>query len=310
MNRPIFMCALFAMATAAWGAQQATQSSPYEGTSNPPADDTITTSVNEPAKPPAAHPMEAQPASPAVQPQPRPSSVDPAANFPQPGTDDDIVHVARPESGQSAPVAKDYAPDPDGDIVRPRPARAGEIGEGTTIRVRLLDRLSTVSTEKGETFHSRVASDVYQGGQVLIPAGAEIDGRVVDVSSGHMGGHGSMRLHPETVRLPDGTRFRLHAEVTGTPGSNTRIGGENAVIPDSRLKRDGIEYGGVVGGGAITGAVMAGPAGALAGSLVGAGVVTAHLLASHPQATLETGTVLLLTLTEPLDLVPARDNNQ
>jgi len=42
---------------------------------------------------------------------------------------------------------------------------------------------------------------------VLIPAGAEIDGRVVEVSRGHTGGHGTMRLRPETVILPDGMRY-------------------------------------------------------------------------------------------------------
>ena len=148
-----------------------------------------------------------------------------------------------------------YASDPDGDIVHPRALGPGELAEGTTIRVKLLDRLSTASSEQGEAFSSQVASDVLQGGQVLIPAGAEIDGHVAQASSGHPGGRGSMRLLPETVILPD--------------------------------------------------AVLGGPVGALTGSLVGAGVVTAHLLVSHPQATLEAGTTLLFTLTEPLSLVPS-----
>jgi hypothetical protein len=45
--------------------------------------------------------------------------------------------------------------------------------------------------------------------------------------------------------------------------------------------------------------------GALAGSLVGAGVVTTHLMVDHPQATLEPGSTLLFTLTEPMNLTPA-----
>jgi hypothetical protein len=64
-----------------------------------------------------------------------------------------------------------------------------------------------------------VASDVLQGGQVLIPAGAEIDGRVAGVSTGHMGGRGSMQLLPETVILANGKRYQLRAVITGTPGS-------------------------------------------------------------------------------------------
>jgi hypothetical protein len=197
------------------------------------------------------------------------------------------------------------AADPDGDIVHPRALLPGDLPEGTTIRVKLLHGLSTAYSEKGEAFSSRVASDVVQGDKVLIPAGAEIDGRVVQVSSGHAGGHGSMRLQPEAMVLSDGTRFHLSAEVTGTPGSRTRLGNEGTILPASRMKRDGIEYGGAVGGGAVTGAFLGGPVGAVTGSLIGASVVTAHLLISHPQATLETGTTLLFTLTEPLSMVPA-----
>jgi hypothetical protein len=118
-----------------------------------------------------------------------------------------------------------------------------------------------------------------------------------------MGGHGTMRLQPETVILPDGSRYRLHAETTGTPGSRTHVGSEGTINPDSRAKRDGIEYGGAVGAGVTTGAILGGPVGALTGGLIGAGVVTAHLLVSHPQARLEPGTTLIFTLSEPLRLV-------
>jgi hypothetical protein len=193
---------------------------------------------------------------------------------------------------------------PDDDIVHPAPLGPGQLGEGTTIRARLLERLSTAESQSGEPFRTRVASDVLQDGQVLIPAGSEIDGRVMQVSSGHLGGHGSMRLNPDTVILPDGSRYHLYAQVTGTPGSRTRVGDEGSITPGSHLKRDSIEYGGAVGTGVVAGAVLGGPAGALAGTLVGASLVTAHLLINHPQATLEEGTTLLFTLTETLNLVP------
>ena len=197
------------------------------------------------------------------------------------------------------------ANDPDGDIVHPAPLAPGEIGEGTTIRVRLLDRLSTAESKDGDPFRSRVASDVLQDGQVLIPTGSEIDGKVTNVSTGSLGGHGSMRLNPETVILPNGSRYRLYAEVSGTPGSGTRVGSEGAINPGSHVKRDSIEYGGAVGAGVVAGAAIGGPVGALTGSLVGAGLVTVHLLVNHPQAHLEEGTVLLFTLTQPLHLEPA-----
>ncbi len=315
MHRTIAVFALLAAATAALAAQQASpqdsQPSPYQGVSHPPADDAIVTTSNQTPKPPAGQPIAASPTAPAPLPanppdQSRPTSVDPAANFSAAadGTDGGMVSVAPNGAASPALNARSYADDPDGDIVHPHPLRPGELEQGTTIRVHLLGRLSTVETEKGEPFRTQVASDVLQGGQVVIPAGAEIDGRVVEVSRGHVGGHGSMRLEPESVILPNGARFRLRAEVSGTPGSRTHVVGEGTIAPNSRLKRDGIEYGGAVGAGVVTGAIVAGPAGAFTGGLIGAGAVTVHLLVSHPQATLEAGTTLLFQLTDRLYLAP------
>jgi len=323
MSRSVLLCALMVAASASLLAQQAGQSDAYQGTSNPPPDDTIVTSAPPaPAplpKPSPAHAVVSQPAPaqdlPQSQVQPEPQPVQQQAPVrsglaaPEDGTDDGIVQIATDPQAQPELNRRAAASDPDGDIVHPAPLGPGELGEGTILRVRLLDRLSTTESQTGETFRTRVASDVLEGGQVLIPAGSEIDGKITYVSSGTVGGHGSMHLDPETVILPGGARYRLFAQVTSTPGSNTRVGSEGAINAGSRMKRDGIEYGGGVGAGALTGAVLGGPAGALAGSLVGAGLVTAHLLISHPQANLEEGTVLIFTLTERLHLELAAGAN-
>jgi hypothetical protein len=312
MNRPILTCVFLAFATAALCAQQPAQSSPYQGQSNPPADDTITAQPDQPdqpvqpAKPRAGKPLVA-PAPAIAQPE-HPTSVDPATNDPNPnpngdGTDDGIVRIAPSDQTVRPALTSRGFNDPDGDIVHPHPLAAGEVAEGTLIRVRLMTGLSTASSQPGEVFKSHVASDVLQDGQVLIPAGAEIDGRVMEVSEGHTGGHGSIRLRPDTVILLDGQRYRMDGQVTGTPGSKTRVNGEGTINAGSRWKKDGFEYGGAVGAGAVTGAVIAGPVGALTGSLIGAGAITVHLLTDHPQARLEPGTVLLITLNSRLNLV-------
>ena len=84
MSRTILVLALFAAAAATLGAQQA---SPYQGTSNPPADDEIVTSTPVQAKPPAGQP--ATPAS--AQAAPRPTSADPSVNNGKPA-----AHPAHP----------------------------------------------------------------------------------------------------------------------------------------------------------------------------------------------------------------------
>lgn len=316
MNRPIMTCMFLAIACAAVCAQQPASSDPYQGQSRPPADETITAQPDQPeqpeqqAKPQAGKPLVTPaPVAPQVQPY-HSSSVDAPGKFPESaqgsGTDDGIVRIAPPEgsaTNRDQPRLTSRYNDPDGDIVHPHALAPGEVAEGTIIRVRLVTGLSTSESEAGQVFKSHVASDVLQDGQVLIPAGAEIDGSVVAVSEGHAGGHGSIRLRPDTVILPDGQRYRMDAQVTGTPGSRTRVNNEGTINAGSRWKKDGIEYGGAVGAGAVTGAVIAGPVGALTGSLIGAGAITVHLLTDHPQAKLEPGTVLMITLNSRLNLV-------
>jgi len=307
MNLRLLTCALFLTTSAALGAQQASQSNPYEGTSNPPAEDQIVTTSNPVPKPPAGHPLNASAAAPASTVAAQ-SATTPDATA-APAATVDVTTLAQPSPVASAAsdptVGSAPPPAPDGDIVHPAPLGPGQLGDGTNITVKLLDRLSTWDSQKGEPFRSQVAEDVLQGGQVVIPAGTEIDGTVVEASSGHFGGHGSMRLRPEAVIMPDGSRYMFHAMVTGTPGSRTRLGDEGTILPPSRVKRDAIEYTGVVGAGAATGAVLGGPVGAVVGGAIGVGAVTTHLLVNHPQATLEPGAVLQFTLTDTLSLTPA-----
>ncbi len=191
MIRSLLICALVVATTAALAAQQTSQPDPYQGTSTPPPNDTITNSVptpDQPAAPPAAttvvpkpspaQPLYAQPASgPRVQSalQPPPSASQAYSSDPADGTDDGIVQIAPDPgsmTGQPTLNQRTAANDPDGDIVHPAPLGPNELGEGTTIRVRLLQRITTAYTQDGEAFRTRVASDVLQDGQVLIPAGA------------------------------------------------------------------------------------------------------------------------------------------
>jgi len=327
MQRAIFLCAIFSVSVTALGAQQTNPSNPYEGVSAPPPNNEIIDEAPPQPKPPAAHPMIAPPAAPlpgsAQQATPpaatagsetaRPGQIPPdfITSTNSNGTDAGIVEPAGTAEPASQPkvqptvLSRLYASDPDGDIVHPQGLPPGELGNGTVIRVRLLDELASGINQTGDTFRSRVIQDVLQDGSVLIPSGSEIDGKVVRLSTGEgLGSSGSMDLRPEAVILPDGTHYRMYAIVSGTPGSHTRVGAEGTVTPGAQWKRDGIDYGAGVGAGAATGAILGGPVGALAGTVIGAAAVTVHLLVSHPQATLDQGSTLEFTLTEPLNLVP------
>jgi hypothetical protein len=283
----------------------------YQGQANPPSDGTIQTPTADQSQPL----QKPSPSVPLQQPAPVPTPDSsqapqavapmPPANVPQQDGDNGIVQVAPPQAGAQQPglVARPQGYDPDGDIVHPEPLPPGTLEEGTRIRVRLQTELSSARSEKGDVFRGRVDMDVMQDGQVLIPVGSEIEGKVVEVSSGHIGGRGTLRLRPEMVILPNGSQYMLVARVADTRDSHTRVNGEGTIEAGTRYKHDGIEYGGGVGVGVVAGAVLGGPAGALAGGLIGAGVVTVHLLMDHPQANLQPGSVLLFTLNSRLTLV-------
>lgn len=307
MRHSVPVCALLVVTAAALAGQTA-QQSPYSGHSSPPPDTTIIDNTpppqpEPPVKPSPSHPM-AQPmmapAQPQARPMPQPMPAAARVNYSD-GTDDGIVQVA-PGDSQPTLNQRVAVSDPDGDIVHPAPPPPGVLVAGTEIRARLLEQLSTARNQSGDSFRCRVSADVSSGGEILIPAGAEIDGTVVQVSTGHLAGHGSMLLRPETVILPDGTHVHLYAQTSGAPDSNARVSGEGSISPGSRVRKDEIEYGAAVGVGAITGGIVGGPPGLLAGTLIGAGAVTVHLMVNHPQATLRPGAVLLFSLTEPLNL--------
>jgi hypothetical protein len=266
----------------------------YSGVSQPPADQTIQADEDVPmpvAKPSAAIPM--PPAAPPV-------AAQPASN--------DYGMVSAPAVGADASLQK-RAWNPEDDIVTVVPENPNELAAGTNIRVRLAEDLSTTETRPGTSFRAVVDKDVYKEGRVIIPAGAEMRGRVVAVSQGHhLGPHATIRLRPETVLLPDGTAYHLYAEAVQSKAPGTRTDDEGGIEASPHYRKDAIEYGAGTGAGALAGGEIGGPVGAGVGSLVGAGVVTAHMMMTHPPAAeLPQGSMLVFSLTEPMPLTPTKN---
>lgn len=301
--------ALLAVSAAA---QQSSKPSPYQGVSRPPADDAIVTTEDHPVS--IARPAAAVSASAAVKTSPAQAAPSPSKSQADP--DADIV-TAVPQSAVPAgtataragtPALHTRSADPDADIVQVAPPRAGELAEGTPIRVRIQQSISTSDTEKGFPFSAIVMAPVTQGGKVVIPMGSEIRGRVVSVSSGKaIGGKATIRLRPDVVVLPDGSRYLIHAQVIDSQGTDTRADGEGTITNKSHVKKDAVLYGAAAGTGALVGAKVAGGAGALVGTAIGAGIVTAHLLMQTHQAELPRDSVLVFGLTEPLSLSPVHN---
>ena len=289
-------------------AQQASQT-PNQGVSNPPADDTIITSQDEPANSAAAKPSPAVSAKPAEASPAASAATAPATN-PDYGVVSSVPSTSASAAAPATSATLTKRPyNPDEDIVGYVPSPSNELAEGTNIRAKLMDTLSTRETNAGTAFKAQVATDVYKDGRIIIPAGSELRGRVVSVTQGHhFGPAATLRLRPDVVILPDGTAYHLYGQVVESKAPNTRTDSEGGIQPSSNLKKNAIEYGVGAGTGAVVGAKIAGPHGALIGSLVGAGVITAHLLMQHPEmAEVPAGSVVTFSLTEPMDLMPTRN---
>lgn len=310
------------------------------GVSQPPPDDTIRADedMNNPPPPPAASVPTPAPASAPAKPSaaipataaPAPAATTaapvvaakPATHSGYPGetdnTDDGIVTVV--PSHASAPAAANATgfhqrdPNDTGDssdygIVSYVPFNPNDLRTGTNISVRLKEALSTKDTEAGAPFTATVRMDVYNDNTIVIPAGSELRGRVLHVSQGHhFGLHASMRLHADTIVLPDSTAYHIDADVIESYAPGTDANDEGSVVASTHYTKDAIQYGGTVGTGAVVGGVVGGPIGAGAGALVGAGVETTHLLLQSPSAAqLPKGSVLIFSLNEPMHLTPAKN---
>jgi hypothetical protein len=293
-------------ATAQSAAAPAAKPSPYEGTSQPPVTDVITSS--EEAPPAAASPKQpaaATPASPAHQAATPPAtSINPDGIVEVPVPDDPNPAPApapKPATLQTRPVFN-----PDDSIVTHVDTPSNQLAEGTPIHARLDQEISSRENGVGTPFTAQITQDVVQNGRVVIPVGSVLHGRVTHADYGRrISGAATLRLSPEEVVLPDGTHYTLHAMVSQTSrGSNTKVNGEGTVQSQDHAKRIAAEYAIGSGGGAIAGAAAAGPVGAIVGSAIGFGVITAHVLLQNHAAVLPAESAITFGLTQPMMLTP------
>lgn len=218
---------------------------------------------------------------------------------------------ARPSAVK--PLAgRDAERDIDADIVTSVPARPGEVAEGTLLKVRMNDSLSTITTRQGSTFSATVSEDVLREGRVVIPAGSVLDGRVTEVRGGRrIAGRAAIHLEPSRVTLPDGTYYPLHAQVidTGETGK-VNVDGEGTILRRDHPKEMLAILSLTTGSGAVAGAMVGGGVGAVVGAGLGAGVSTILWLKQDRQTALPKDTALVFSLTTPMMMHPLQDGAQ
>ena len=300
--------AVTSMATvliAATAFAQSAKPSPYTGVSHPPDDVVVTNDLGS-ANPDSSNPNSTNPATANSAPLTIPPPTAHMEAAPTSPEDQDYVQhpglVSRPSA--SADSSADNSND-EADIVTSVPSGPNQLPEGTTLTVSLDQQLSTASTQPGAIFSARVVQPVMKNSRIVIPVGSTVTGRVTSVYAGRrITGGASIRLRPDEVVLPDGTRYFLHAEVYD-------IGKYSDVKPDAEGNVVSVDHGkrtlaeaGLFGGGAAAAGVMiaGGPAGWIAGGAAAGYVGTHWLLESH-QAVLPKNSEVVFGLTQPMSLV-------
>jgi len=205
-----------------------------------------------------------------------------------------------------APVHATALPDPDANIVTYVPSAPNELPIGTLLKARMNETVSTKNTLTGTPFTAEVEDPIMRDGKVIIPAGATLRGTVTDIHGGaRLFGRASLVLTPDSVLLPDGTHYILHARTIDTDMyRTTQIAQNGSIITKDHTKQEAGILTLTAGSGAAAGAVFGGVPGALIGAGVGAGVSTAHWLRQDRQTIVPAETHVVFSLTTSMPMIP------
>jgi hypothetical protein len=200
-------------------------------------------------------------------------------------------------------TAKD---DVDAGIVTRVPSRPGEVPDGTLVKVKLMEELSTLTTKAGTSFSAEVSEPVMRDGQVVVPTGALLEGRVTFVRGGkRVGAAAAIHLEARTVTLPDGSRYMLTARVIDTNSwDDTKVDSEGTILRKDHAKANDAMTSLSTVGGMAAGAALGGVPGAVIGAGLGAGVSATVWMRQDRQADLPKDLGVVFCLTEPMRVTP------
>ncbi|HEV2707763.1 MAG TPA: hypothetical protein VGV59_17725 [Pyrinomonadaceae bacterium] len=154
-----------------------------------------------------------------------------------------------------------------GDSTSPATGAHVSIPSNTTLRVELLNRLSTDVSQRGDRFEARVLDPAEY-------AGAIVSGRVADVQrAGRARGRSQLQLDFDQIRLVNGDWMDFSAQVvevidTGADEQG-EVDPEGGVRGKDSTKDDVAKVGASAGVGAIIGAIAGGGKGAAIGAIIG-----------------------------------------
>lgn len=220
--------------------------------------------------------------------RPEPRVEEPVRAEPEPAPEPEPE--AEPEEAEPAPAVEPAEPQQEEETPR---AVAVTVPVGTAFDVEFLGSVASNTSRVGDTFRVRVARDVVVDGEVAIPAGSEVVGRVTEaVPLRKVGGRARLGLEFTDVVLPSGSTIPVDASFVEQGKSETG--------------RDAATIGGGAAGGAVLGRILSRKdrgRGAVIGAIIGA-AAGAVIASRTPGEEIEIpqGTVVTLALDEEVEI--------
>ncbi|MFN2384433.1 MAG: hypothetical protein ABR559_09270 [Gemmatimonadota bacterium] len=198
----------------------------------------------------------------------------------QPETRTRVIYRTVPEAAQDAPAPSGLAADLTGaGAALPAPRPGGQEtallpAERTQINVTATTTLSSDDSRVGDPVTAETAEPVMVDGEVIIPAGSRVEGRVTAVDRGeYPTRRPSIDIVYDRIETPDGEVIPIEARTSGEVGTVVQHPrGDHSRMRNILL---GAGVGGAMGGatGGKRGAILGGIAGAAAGAGMGSGGV-------------------------------------
>ena len=156
--------------------------------------------------------------------------------------------------------------------------------EGTELRLRLQESLSSERNQAGDRFRCEVIEPFMDGERVVIPRGALVEGEIVGLKrAGRIRGRTEMTLAFHRLELPGGRGIPLDAMLVGLearrPEEVEDHGG--TVTAPSEQGKDARKVGLTTGIGALIGLLGGGGSGAQKGAVIGAAAGVTGVLATR-----------------------------
>jgi len=180
----------------------------------------------------------------------------------------------------------------------PPPPQKIAIPAGTQLSVRLNDPLDSERNQVGDTFHGSLSTPIVIGGEVVIPSGADVVGRVADVkSAGRFAGNSALTLELISLAV-NGRSYNIQTNQWSREGK-----GEG--------KNTATKVGVGTAAGAVLGGIFGGGKGAAIGAAAGAGAGTGAAASKKgQQIQLAPEAVLNFQIINPLTVTPQNMNNR